>query len=95
MYLRALGETTTHIYGHSGYGPTFGSNHDLYLNLDSFGSSYSNVGGSYTNNTGENTQTVLAGVYQGWSKSKEVIDVSQKEGQCARGAALWCVFVLP
>jgi regulator of replication initiation timing len=37
------------IYDHSGYGPTFGSNHDLHINNNpTSNSNYSNLGGSYS-----------------------------------------------
>ena len=58
------------IYGNSGYGPTFGAGHDIYI-ADSAGSntnSYSNLGRNYVQVSGykyeaSDTQSLLAGSY--------------------------------
>ena len=58
------------IYGNSGYGPTFGSGHDIYI-ADGAGSntnSYSNLGYNYVQVSGykygaSDTQSLLAGSY--------------------------------
>ena len=58
------------IYGHDGYGPTFGYNHDIYI-ADSAGSntnSASNLGHNYVQVAGyrfgeKDTRSLLAGSY--------------------------------
>lgn len=44
------------IYCNASYGPSFGAGHDLYLNLSSFSTSYSNLGNSYTFKPPKNAQ---------------------------------------
>lgn len=63
------------VYHNAGYGPTFGGGHDLYINLDSMASSYSNLGYTYRAPNGvqygnQNAQAYLAGSYNGWTLSE-------------------------
>jgi len=55
---------TNSIYCKSGYGPTFGGGHDLYIcsNCNSVGSSYSSFPNSYTDSLGYKN-TTFAGAY--------------------------------
>lgn len=58
------------IYGNSGYGPTFGGGHDIYIadNAGSNTNSYTNLGDNYVQLAGyrygdSNTKNLLAGSY--------------------------------
>eukprot|EP00957_Ditylum_brightwellii_P116109 8857194-Ditylum_brightwellii.AAC.1 len=51
------------VYHHSGYGPTFGGNHDMRIidNANSSAGSYTNVGGVYECPPGQTPTTFLTG----------------------------------
>ena len=78
--------TENAIYGNSGYGPTFGSGHDIYI-ANSAGSntnSYSNLGYSYVQLAGykysaSDTKRVLAGSYNFQPHEVEVFYQTHKE----------------
>jgi len=66
------------IYCNSAYGPTWGGGHDLYINLDSPTSSYSNLGHSYDIPSGysqgsNSSGTFLVGSYSGWTVSDMIV----------------------
>lgn len=73
------------IYGNSGYGPTFGGGHDIYI-ANSAGSntnSYSNLGHTYVQLAGykyqaSDTRSVLAGSYNFQPHEVEVFHQSHK-----------------
>ena len=73
------------MYGNSGYGPTFGGGHDIYI-ASSAGSntnSYSNLGHSYVQLAGykygsSDARTLLAGSYNFKPREVEVFYQSDK-----------------
>jgi hypothetical protein len=61
------------IYGHSGYGPIFGSGYDIYV---TYSSNATSLGGSYVNDTGIDGKQVLAGECNFTMKEMEVISIN-------------------
>ena len=56
------GQEGNAIYCHSGYGPTFGSNHDLYIpDAPNSNNGYVRLNNSYQCPTGQNANTFLTG----------------------------------
>jgi len=74
------------MYGNSGYGPTFGGGHDIYI-ANSAGSntnSYSNLGNTYVQLAGyrygsSDTRSVLAGSYNFQPHEVEVFYQTHKD----------------
>lgn len=78
--LRQLGRNGNiySIYCNVSYGPTWGGGHDLYINLDSPTSSYSNLGHSYDIPSGfvqsnNSSGTYLVGSYSGWTVDSMIV----------------------
>jgi hypothetical protein len=73
-----LSDASKAIRCYSGYGPTFGSNYDIYVadNCDQNTNSYTYLGGSYTNDTGIDGKQVFTGTYGFRVKEIEVFTVS-------------------
>jgi hypothetical protein len=66
--------TANAILCHSSYGPSFGSNPDIYVANGCHGnmSSYTSLGGAFANDTGINAQQVFTGEYNFTVKEIEV-----------------------
>ena len=53
------------IYRYSGYGPTFGGGHDIYIANNANSNSYTNFGDSFYVPSGvQDKKTILAGTYK-------------------------------
>jgi hypothetical protein len=67
------------IYNHSSYGPFFGTGHDLCIQnqCNAFTSNSTNLGQTYTNDSGIPGNTVLAGVANFTVEEIEVFEMSQ------------------